>query len=134
MKSSYPVCGGGPEIAEHLRDQTRIAHDHRRMNDRTSKLCFNGPRIEDLFPVPRQLYSTVFTKLDARSGFHQIHFREAGQPNNAFWMDHDLWMLRRRVAWLAGADPLTRTIPTAQTATRWAGDPFQQDRGWPCRP
>ena len=49
MKSSYR---GGPEIAEHLRDQTRIAHDHRRMNDRTSKLCFNGPRIEDLFPVP----------------------------------------------------------------------------------
>ena len=62
--------------------------DYRRLNDLTKKVAYTMPRIDECLDHMRE--STVFTKMDLRSGFHQIFvfpehrertaFRPGGEP------------------------------------------------------
>jgi hypothetical protein len=61
----------------------RVCHDYRRVNENTKPLHYR-------LPLPDQLHldvgqSTVFSKLDARSGFLQIPVHKDSQYLTAFW-------------------------------------------------
>jgi len=102
------VCAKKKNPETGLHTDTRVAQDLRRLNDRTNKLCYTGPRIEALFQSLGK--SACFTKLDARSGFHQIHIRACDQPKTAFWMNHELWMFKRLNFGLKNGPAVFQTI------------------------
>nr|GEY76346.1 retrotransposon protein, putative, Ty3-gypsy subclass [Tanacetum cinerariifolium] len=56
--------------------------DYRELNKLTVKNCYSPPRIDDLF---NQLQgSSVYSKVDLRSGYHQLRVREEDIPKTAF--------------------------------------------------
>lgn len=60
----------------------RLCVDYRKLNQVTVKNKYPLPRIEDLFD---QLQGAqVFSKIDLRSGYHQLKIAEADIPKTAF--------------------------------------------------
>jgi hypothetical protein len=60
----------------------RLCVDYRRLNEVTIKNNYPLPKIEDLFD---QLNGAkVFSKVDRRSGYHQLKVRESDIPKSAF--------------------------------------------------
>ncbi|GJT67188.1 putative reverse transcriptase domain-containing protein [Tanacetum coccineum] len=56
--------------------------DYRELNKLTVKNCYPLPRINDLF---NQLQgSSTYSKIDLRSGYHQLRFRDEDIPKTAF--------------------------------------------------
>ena len=56
--------------------------DYRKLNDVTIKNKYPLPKIEDLF---YQLSGArVFSKIDLRTGYHQLKVRETNIPKTAF--------------------------------------------------
>jgi hypothetical protein len=53
--------------------------DYRTLNDVTVKNKYPLPRIEDLFDQMRG--ARVFSKIDLRSGYHQMRIRRPSQPD-----------------------------------------------------
>jgi hypothetical protein len=84
---------GCPTIFVKKKDQTlRMCMDYRRLNEVTIKNKYPLPRIDILF---NQLTGArVFSKIDLRSGYHQIRIRPEDIPKTAFTTVGGL--LRRR--------------------------------------
>ncbi|GJZ13844.1 putative reverse transcriptase domain-containing protein [Tanacetum coccineum] len=60
----------------------RMCIDYRELNKLTLENCYPLPRIDDLF---NQLQgSSVYSKIDLRSGYHQLRVREEDIPKTAF--------------------------------------------------
>jgi hypothetical protein len=63
--------------------------DYRSLNDVTVKNKYPLPRIEDLFDQMRG--AGVFSKIDLRSGYHQMKIRPSDIPKTAFSTRYGLY-------------------------------------------
>ncbi|GKA74904.1 putative reverse transcriptase domain-containing protein [Tanacetum coccineum] len=61
----------------------RMCIDYRELNKLTVKNRYPLPRIDDLFDQLQG--SSVYSKIDLRSGYHQLRIREEDIPITAFW-------------------------------------------------
>jgi hypothetical protein len=67
----------------------RMCVDYRPLNDVTVKNKYPLPRIEDLFDQMRG--ARVFSKIDLRSGYHQMRIRPSDIPKTAFSTRYGLY-------------------------------------------
>ena len=81
---------GSPVIFVDKRDgTTRLCVDYRKLNDVTIKNKYPLPKIEDLFD---QLNGArVFSKIDLRTGYHQLRVRDTDIPKTAFTTRYGLY-------------------------------------------
>lgn len=74
---------GAPVLFVKKKDGTlRMCIDYRDLNKLTIKNRYPLPRIDDLFDQLQG--SSVYSKIDLRSGYHQLRVREEDIPNTAF--------------------------------------------------
>lgn len=74
---------GSPVIFVDKRDgTTRLCVDYRKLNDVTIKNKYPLPKIEDLFDQMNG--ARVFSKIDLRTGYHQLKVRETDISKTAF--------------------------------------------------
>jgi hypothetical protein len=67
----------------------RMCVDYRSLNDVTIKYKYPLPRIDDLFDQMRG--ARVFSKIDLRSGYHQMKIRPSYIPKTAFSTRYGLY-------------------------------------------
>jgi hypothetical protein len=63
-------------------DSRRMCVDYRSLNEVTIKNKYPLPRIEDLFDQMKG--AKIFSKIDLRSGYHQLKIRAEDIPKIAF--------------------------------------------------
>jgi hypothetical protein len=81
LPSSSPW--GAPTLFVDKKDGSRrLCIDYRSLNEVTIKNKYPLPRIEDLFDQMRG--AKVFSKIDIRSGYHQLKIRVEDIPKTAF--------------------------------------------------
>jgi hypothetical protein len=86
--SSFPW--GAPVIYVLKKDGTqRLCMDYRALNEVTVRNKYLLPRIDDLFDQLRG--ACVFSKIDLRSGYHQLKVRECDIPKAAFVLRYGLY-------------------------------------------
>jgi hypothetical protein len=74
---------GAPVLFVEKKDRTqRMCVDYRSLNEVTIKNKYPLPRIEDQFDQMKGV--SVFSKIDLRSGYHQLKIRESDIPKTAF--------------------------------------------------
>jgi hypothetical protein len=74
---------GAPVLCVEKKDGTqRMCIDYRSLNEVTIKNKYPLPRIEDLFDQMKG--ASVFSKIDLRSGYHQLKIRELDIPKTIF--------------------------------------------------
>jgi hypothetical protein len=79
-----------PVLFAEKKDGTkRMCIDYRALNEVTVKNKYPLPRIEDLFDQLRG--ASVFSKLDLRSGYHQLRIRPADIPKTTFITKYGLY-------------------------------------------
>ncbi|GJV28439.1 putative reverse transcriptase domain-containing protein [Tanacetum coccineum] len=75
---------GAPVLFVKKKDGSfRMCIDYRELNKLTVKNRYPLPRIDDLFDQLQG--SSVYSKIDLRSGYHQLRIREEDIPIIAFW-------------------------------------------------
>jgi hypothetical protein len=67
----------------------RMCVDYRSLNEVTIKNKYPLPWIEDLFDQMKG--ASMFSKIDLRSGYHQLKIRESDIPNTAFRTRYELY-------------------------------------------
>jgi hypothetical protein len=67
----------------------RMCVDYRSLNEVTIKNKYPLPRIEDLFDQMKG--ASVFSKIDLRSGYHQLKIQESDIPKTAFRTRYGLY-------------------------------------------
>jgi hypothetical protein len=81
---------GAPVLFVHKKDGSqRMCVDYRSLNDITIKNKYTLPRIDDLFDQMRG--ARVFSKIDLRSGYHQMKIRPSDIPKTAFSTRYGLY-------------------------------------------
>jgi len=81
---------GAPVIIVEKKDGTqRMCVDYRSLNEVTIKNKYPLPRIEDLFDQLRG--AKVFSKIDLRSGYHQLRIRPSNIPKATFTTRYGLY-------------------------------------------
>jgi hypothetical protein len=81
---------GAPMIFVLKKDGTqRLCVDYHALNEVTVKNKYRLPWIDDLFDQLRG--ACVFSKIDLRSGYHQLKVRECDIPKTAFVSRYDLY-------------------------------------------
>ena len=70
IEPAQSAFGAGVLFAKKHDATKRMCVDYRRLNDLTQKVVCPMPRIDEC--IDHVLEATVFTKMDLRSGFHQI--------------------------------------------------------------
>ena len=74
---------GAPVLFAKKKDKTlRLCIDYRQLNRVTIKNRYPLPRIDDLFDPLRG--ARVYSKIDLRTGYHQLRVRDTDIPNTAF--------------------------------------------------
>ena len=74
---------GAPVLFAKKKDKTlRLCIDYRQLNRVTIKNRYPLPRIDDLFDQLRG--ARVYSKIDLRTGYHQLRVREADIPKTVF--------------------------------------------------
>ena len=74
---------GAPVIFAKKKDKTfRLCIDYRQLNKVTIKNQYPLPRIDGLFDQLRG--ARVYSKIDLRTGYHQLRVRETDIPKSAF--------------------------------------------------
>jgi hypothetical protein len=86
--SSFPW--GAPVLfVEKKYGTQRMCMDYRSLNEVTIKNKYPLPRIEDLFDQMKG--ASVFSKIDLRSGYHQLKIRESDIPKTSFHTRYGLY-------------------------------------------
>jgi hypothetical protein len=81
---------GSPVLFVEKKDDTkRMCIDYRMLNSMTIKNKYPLPRIEDL--LDRLKKAKFFSKIDLRSGYHQMKIQEQNIPKTAFTTRYDLY-------------------------------------------
>jgi hypothetical protein len=81
---------GAPVFFVEKKDGTqRMCVDYRSLSEVTIKKKYPLPRIEDLFDQMKG--ASVFSKIDLRSGYHQLKIRESDIPKAAFRTRYGLY-------------------------------------------
>ncbi|XP_071678919.1 uncharacterized protein [Lolium perenne] len=81
---------GCPTIFIKKKDKTdRLVVDYRPLNEKTIKNTYPLPRINELFD--QLAGATVLSKMDLRSGYHQIKIRKEDVPKTAFKTRYGLY-------------------------------------------
>jgi hypothetical protein len=84
---------GAPVIFVPKKDGTqRMCLDYRSLNEVTIKNMYPLPTIDDLFD--QQKGACVFTKIDLRSGYHQLKIRASDIPKTSFVTRYGLYEYR----------------------------------------
>ncbi|GJW28144.1 putative reverse transcriptase domain-containing protein, partial [Tanacetum coccineum] len=74
---------GAPFLFVKKKDMSfRMCINYRELNKLTVKNCYPLPRINDLFDQLQG--SSIYSKINLRSGYHQLRVREQDIPNTAF--------------------------------------------------
>jgi hypothetical protein len=86
--SSSP--SGAPILFMQKKDGTQsMCVDYRSLNEVTIKNKYPLPQIEDLFDQMKG--ASVFSKIDLRSGYHQLRIQELVIPKTTFCTQHGLY-------------------------------------------
>jgi hypothetical protein len=81
---------GAPVLFVSKKDGSRrMCVDYRSLNEVTIKNKYPLPRIEDLFDQMKG--AKIFSKIDLRSGYHQLKIRAEDVPKTAFTMRYGLY-------------------------------------------
>jgi hypothetical protein len=81
---------GAPVLFVEKKDGTQWMYvDYRSLNEVTIKNKYPLPRIEDLFDQMKG--ASVFSKIDLRSGYHQLKIRESDIPKTTFRTRYGLY-------------------------------------------
>ena len=83
IRPSASLWGASILIVKNKDGSIRLCIDYRELNKVTIRNKYPLPRIDYLFDQLRG--SQVFSKIDLRSGYHQLRVKEEDIPKTAFW-------------------------------------------------
>ncbi|KAL5548997.1 hypothetical protein UlMin_004228 [Ulmus minor] len=82
IRPSYSPWGAPVLFVKNKDGTLRMCVDYRELNKVTVKNKYPLPRIDDLFDQLKG--ASVFSKIDLRSGYHQLKIKESDVPKSAF--------------------------------------------------